>query len=58
MKRLLLPLLSALLASSAIADEGMWLFNQPPRQMLRERYQFDTTDAWLEVLPSVVPEKD
>jgi hypothetical protein len=25
----------------------MWLFNQPPRQLLRERYQFDATDAWL-----------
>jgi len=28
----------------------MWLFNQPPRQSLRERYQFDATDAWLEHL--------
>src|SRR3954452_17125500 len=32
------------------ADEGMWLFNQPPRQILRERYKFDATDAWLEHL--------
>lgn len=32
------------------ADEGMWLFNQPPRAILRERYQFDATDAWLEHL--------
>lgn len=32
------------------ADEGMWLFNQPPRQLLMERYQFDATDAWLEHL--------
>jgi len=32
------------------ADEGMWLFNQPPRQILQERYQFDATDAWLEHL--------
>jgi len=35
------------LALGAPADEGMWLFNQPPRQILRERYQFDATDAWL-----------
>ena len=35
---------------AARADEGMWLFNQPPRAMLRERYQFDATDAWLEHL--------
>jgi hypothetical protein len=32
------------------ADEGMWLFNQPPRELLKERYQFDATDAWLEHL--------
>ena len=32
------------------ADEGMWLFNQPPRQILRDRYQFDATDAWLDHL--------
>jgi hypothetical protein len=36
--------------SSAFADEGMWLFNQPPREILRERYQFDATDAWLDHL--------
>src|SRR5215469_5417251 len=32
------------------ADEGMWLFNQPPREILRERYQFNPTDVWLEHL--------
>ena len=32
------------------ADEGMWLYNQPPRGILRERYQFDPTDAWLDHL--------
>jgi hypothetical protein len=32
------------------ADEGMWLFNQPPREILRERHQFEPTDAWLEHL--------
>src|SRR5215210_5471653 len=30
------------------ADEGMWLFNDPPRKQLKERYNFDATDAWLE----------
>ena len=25
----------------------MWLFNQPPRQLLQARYHFDATDAWL-----------
>src|SRR4051812_26710432 len=32
------------------ADEGMWLFNQPPRALLRERYQFEPNDAWLQHL--------
>src|SRR6266478_2323189 len=30
------------------ADEGMWLFNDPPRKLLQERHQFEATDAWLE----------
>ena len=30
------------------ADEGMWLFNAPPREILKERHGFDATDAWLE----------
>src|SRR5205809_6968039 len=32
----------------AKADEGMWLFNNPPRKILKEKYQFDATDKWLE----------
>ncbi len=43
---LLAPLFLAV-ATVAFADEGMWLFSQPPRQLLRERYQFEPTDAWL-----------
>ena len=42
---------AALVAAVAIwsvrADEGMWLFNQPPREILRQRYQFEPTEAWL-----------
>ncbi|HEV2948935.1 MAG TPA: S46 family peptidase, partial [Gemmataceae bacterium] len=30
------------------ADEGMWLFNNPPRKLLKEKYGFDPTDQWLE----------
>ena len=35
---------------SAVADEGMWLFNDPPRELLGKKYGFDPTDAWLEHL--------
>ncbi len=29
-------------------DEGMWLFNNPPRRILKEKYNFEPTDKWLE----------
>jgi hypothetical protein len=35
------------LAMAAPADEGMWLPNDPPRQLLKDKYGFDLTDAWL-----------
>ncbi|MGI8604032.1 MAG: S46 family peptidase [Verrucomicrobiales bacterium] len=35
-------------ASLTRADEGMWLFNDPPRKLLKERYGFEITDQWLE----------
>jgi len=46
----LLAILCSALALAVRADEGMWLFNQPPRLLLRDRYQFDATDAWLDHL--------
>src|SRR6185436_2248857 len=30
------------------ADEGMWLYNDPPGKLLKERYDVDATDQWLE----------
>src|SRR6516164_6971894 len=42
-----------LLAGSAgalLADEGMWLYNNPPRALLKDRYGFALTDHWLEHL--------
>ncbi|MGA2540933.1 MAG: S46 family peptidase [Verrucomicrobiota bacterium] len=50
MKLFNVAVLSFTVALRAQADEGMWLFNQPPRQILRERYQFEATDPWLEHL--------
>src|SRR6059036_765886 len=37
-------------SASAIADEGMWLFNAPPLKQLKEKYQFESTPQWLEHL--------
>jgi hypothetical protein len=34
-------------SAGAVADEGMWLFNRPPRQVLKERYSFDPSQEWL-----------
>lgn len=51
--RLSAPLLASLIvltASSAFADEGMWLFNSPPLKQLKEKYQFEPTPQWLEHL--------
>ena len=33
---------------SAWSDEGMWLLNEPPRELLKEKYGFDLTKEWLE----------
>jgi hypothetical protein len=37
-------------ASLARADEGMWLFNNPPLQQLKAKYHFEPTPQWLEHL--------
>src|SRR5215467_14454442 len=36
--------------ASAAADEGMWLFNAPPLKQLKEKYQFEPTQQWLDHL--------
>jgi hypothetical protein len=48
MKAISLAVSISILALSASADEGMWLFNQPPKDLLRKRYQYELTDEWLE----------
>lgn len=32
---------------TTFADEGMWLFNNPPRKILKEKYGFEPSDEWL-----------
>jgi len=31
----------------ANSDEGMWLYNDPPRRLLKDKYGFELTQAWL-----------
>src|SRR6185436_7406154 len=33
---------------STFADEGMWTFDNPPRKLWKERYNFEPSDAWLD----------
>ena len=43
-------LVAGLLASSALAahaDEGMWLYNNPPKAQIRKAYGVTLSDAWL-----------
>jgi hypothetical protein len=35
---------------SAAADEGMWLFNDLPRQMLQQKYGFSAPQEWTDHL--------
>ena len=48
--RLGLGLLLGAVTSGSFADEGMWLYSDPPRALLKERYGFDATPEWLEHL--------
>jgi hypothetical protein len=36
------------MATQIDADEGMWLFSNPPRKILKDKYNFDPTEQWLE----------
>lgn len=46
----LLCLIAVLFAGRGFADEGLWLFNNPPIKQLEEKYHFTPTAAWLEHL--------
>src|SRR6476646_552046 len=37
-----------LLTAVSRADEGMWLFNNPPLKVLQEKYHFQPTPEWLD----------
>lgn len=52
MKKIISLLLALVFLSSAAthgrADEGMWTFDNPPRKLWKERYNFDPPDSWIE----------
>jgi len=48
MKVLVCALVLLLLSGAALADEGMWTFDNFPKQMVREKLGVDVTDAWLD----------
>jgi hypothetical protein len=52
MKKIISLLLCLVLLSSAappaLADEGMWTFDNPPLKQWKERYNFEPGAAWLE----------
>jgi hypothetical protein len=48
LRRGLLLVILFLLASPVRSDEGMWLPSEAPRELLKKKYDFDATDAWLE----------
>jgi len=40
--------LAFIFATFAQADEGMWLYNQPPKDRIKAKYGFELTQAWLD----------
>jgi hypothetical protein len=44
---LLLALFALQVPLTALADEGMWTFNNVPRAEIKKKYGFEVTDAWL-----------
>jgi hypothetical protein len=46
---LLAPLgLGLVMTAPLHSDEGMWLFNNPPKKYLKEKHNFEVTPQWLE----------
>jgi urease gamma subunit len=40
--------LAFLFSTFSTADEGMWLFNAPPKDKIKAKYGFELTQAWLD----------
>ncbi len=50
LRSLVVVLSVALSLAAARADDGMWLFNNPPAAQLQQKYHFDPTPQWLDHL--------
>ena len=50
MQNLLSILILLMLSVSLPAEEGLWLFNQAPKQAIKSKYGFDLTDSFLDKL--------
>src|SRR5690348_10757911 len=44
----LVGLSMTMLAPRTRADEGLWLFNNPPLKILKHKYDFEPTKEWLD----------
>src|ERR1700716_3967743 len=49
-RRSLFALFTIAAIAPALADEGMWLFTNPPLKQLKEKYHFEPTPQWLDHL--------
>jgi hypothetical protein len=47
-RQMVIVIIFIAVSASVFADEGMWLYNDVPAQLLKERYGFEPTSAWLE----------
>ena len=50
LRRVVAMAVAAACVGPVSADEGLWLFSQPPREAIKQRYGVDLSDAWLEHL--------
>jgi hypothetical protein len=55
MKRAIALLLAVSFVSTAMADEGMWTFDNPPTKQWKERYGFEPSKEWLDRLRLASP---
>jgi hypothetical protein len=48
MMRILIAVMTAMVSLSALADEGMWTFDNPPRATIADKYGVTLDAAWLD----------